>query len=131
MLNEGKANAKIPAGSANAGGLLQAATTSISNEGALSGLETRAKAAANGKLANSTADAYLGSANWAKAVELYRVALQKGGVDADAVNTRIGIALASSGDKAGAKAAFETVKTPPRDGVAALWLTFLDHPPVG
>lgn len=130
VLTEGKAAGKIPATSATATGLLSAANTSIGNEGALTGLETRAKAAANGKLANSTADAYLGSGNWAKAVELYRVALQKGSVDADAVNTRIGIALANSGDKAGAKTAFEAVKTPPRDGVAALWLTYLDHPPV-
>lgn len=131
VLNEGKAAGKIAAGNATASGLLAAANTSIGNEGALTGLETRAKAAANGKLANSTADAYLGSGNWAKAVELYRVALQKGSVDADAVNTRIGIALANSGDKAGAKTAFETVKTPPRDGIAAMWLLFLDHPPVG
>ena len=131
VLNEGKTAGKIAAGNATASGLLAAANTSIGNEGALTGLETRAKAAANGKLANSTADAYLGSGNWAKAVELYRVALQKGSVDADAVNTRIGIALANSGDKAGAKTAFETVKTPPRDGIAAMWLLFLDHPPVG
>ncbi|KQT32697.1 hypothetical protein ASG29_13275 [Sphingomonas sp. Leaf412] len=131
VLTEGKAAGKVPAGSANATGLLSAANTSIGNEGSLASLETRAKASANGKLANGTGDAYLGSGNWAKAVELYRVALAKGGVDADAMNTRIGIALANSGDKAGAKAAFETVKTPPRDGVAALWLTFLDAPPVG
>lgn len=131
VLTEGKAAGKVPASSASANGLLEAANKGISSEGALSGLEARAKAGANGKLANGTADAYLGSGNWAKAVELYRVALQKGGVDADAVNTRIGIALANSGDKAGAKAAFEQVKTPPRDGIAALWITFLDSPPVG
>ncbi|MBY0303211.1 MULTISPECIES: hypothetical protein [Sphingomonas] len=131
ILTEGKAAGKVPADSANATGLLTAANRFISNEGSLSGLETKAKAAANGKLAAGTADAYLGSDQYAKAVELYRVALQKGGVDADTVNTRLGIALARSGDKEGAKAAFQAVKTPPRSDIAAWWIDFLDHPPVG
>lgn len=129
VLAEGKAAGKIPASSTNANDLLKAANTAISNEGSLATLEPRAKAAANGKLAASTGDAYLGSSNWAKAVEMYRLALQKGSVDADAVNTRLGIALANSGDKEGARAAFQAVKTPPRDGVAGLWIEYLDHPP--
>lgn len=130
VLTEGKAVGKVPASSGTASGLLAAANTSIASEGGLGGLETRAKAAANGKLAASTADAYLGSGNYAKAVELYRVALQKGSVDADAVNTRLGIALANGGDKAGARTAFEAVKGAPRADVARLWITYLDHPPV-
>lgn len=130
VLTAGKAAGKVPAGSANASGLLTAANGAITNEGSLSGLETRAKAGANGKLAASTADAYLGSGNQAKAIELYRVALQKGGVDADAVNTRLGIALAGSGDKAGARTAFDAVKGAPRADVAKLWTIYLDHPPV-
>ena len=55
--------------------------------------------------------------------------MQKGGVDADTVNTRLGIALANSGDKAGAQAAFDTVKTEPRPGIAGLWLAYLASPP--
>ena len=38
---------------------------------------------------------------------------------------------ARSGDKEGAKAAFQAVKTPPRSDIAAWWIDFLDHPPVG
>lgn len=131
VLDEGKAAGKIPANSANAVSIAAAAAKSISNEGSLSSLDARAKAAPNGKLPAGTADAYLGSDNYAKAIELYRLALQKGGVDADVVNTRLGIALARSGDKAGARAAFEAVKTSPRSDVAKLWILFLDHPPVG
>lgn len=131
VLTEGKAAGKIPADSANANSILKASTTSIAAEGSLSGPEAKAKSAANGKLAAGTGDAYLGSGNYPKAIELYRLALQKGGVDADAVNTRLGIALANTGDKAGAKAAFETVKTAPRSYIAGLWIESLDHPPVG
>jgi hypothetical protein len=44
--------------------------------------------------------------------------LQKGGVDAGEVNTRLGIALAAQGDKAGATAAFDAVKGAPRADLA-------------
>ncbi|WP_298809076.1 hypothetical protein [uncultured Sphingomonas sp.] len=131
VLSQGTSSGKIPAGSANATSLLAASNKSIGNEGSLSGLETRASAAANGKLAASTADAFFGTGDYAKAVALYRTALQKGQVDADAVNTRLGIALAYSGDKAGARTAFEAVKGQPRADLAGLWIEYLDHPPVG
>lgn len=131
ILAEGKANGKIPASSPGATSLTAAVNKSISNEGSLSSLETRAKAAANGKLAAGTADAYFGTGDYAKALDLYRVALQKGQVDADVINTRIGIALAYSGDKAGARTAFESVKGQPRADMAGLWTEYLDHPPVG
>ena len=129
MLTEGKAAGKIPADSANANSLLAAANKSISNEGSMTAVEARAQKAADGKLAASTADAYLGTGEWAKSVALYRTALQKGGVDANTVNTRLGIALANSGDTAGAKTAFQAVQGSPRADIAAWWIEFLDHPP--
>ncbi len=92
-------------------------------------MEAKAKAGANGRIALNTGDAYLGMGNWAKAIELYKVAMTKGGVDADVVNTHLGIALANSGDKAGAKAAFAAVKTAPRTDIASLWTVYLDNPP--
>lgn len=129
VLTEGKANGKIPASSASANDLLKVANQAIATEGSLAPVEAKAKAGANGRIAANTGDAYLGMGNYAKAIELYRVALEKGGVDADTVNTRIGIALANSGDKAGAKAAFQSVKTAPRAEIAGLWMTYLDNPP--
>ena len=45
--------------------------------------------------------------NYAKAAELYRVALAKPGVDADVANLHLGMALARAGDKAGATAALQ------------------------
>ncbi len=129
VLEEGKASGKIPANSASANDLLKVANQAIATEGSLSGVEAKAKAGANGRIAANTGDAYLGMSNWAKAIELYKVALEKGGVDADTVNTRMGIALAGSGDKAGAKAAFALVKTAPRADIAALWTIYLDNPP--
>ncbi len=129
VLTEGKAKGKIPASSSSANELLKVANQAIATEGSLAPSEAKAKAGANGRIAANTGDAYLGSGNYAKAIELYRLALEKGGVDTDTVNTRLGIALAGSGDKAGAKAAFQAVKTAPRSDIAGLWITYLDNPP--
>ena len=104
------ATGKIPAGNATAKAMLTAAEAKSRQEGSLAPTEARAKSANDGKLAALTGEAYYGQGNYAKAAELYRLALQKGGVDANEVNTRLGIALAASGDKAGAKAAFEAVR---------------------
>lgn len=127
VLSEGFGNTKLPRTPTYAA-LLDQAKRQAELQGSLAPLETKANASANGKLAEQTADAYLGQANYAKAVALYRTALGKGGVDANAVNTHLGIALALSGDKEGARTAFKTVSGEPRAGVAQFWLTWLDHP---
>lgn len=98
------------------------------DKASLAGGSKSAAAAATGKVALNTADAYLGYGDWAKAIELYKLALQKGGVDANVVNVRLGMALAKSGDAAGAKAAFGQV-TGPRQALADLWTVYVDHPP--
>jgi len=128
VIDEGRAAGKLPADSVTANDLYRVAKQAIANEGSLDPLDAKSKAAANGKLAAGTADAHLGAGNYAKAIELYKVALQKGGVDADAINTHLGIALANSGDTAGAKAAFEAVKGAPRADIASFWLTALATP---
>ncbi|TVV72601.1 tetratricopeptide repeat protein [Sphingomonas solaris] len=86
-----------------------------------------AKASANGKSAAATADSYLGYGEYAPAIELYNVALQKGGVDANVINTRLGMALAKAGRKDEAKAAFAKV-TGSRAGLAKYWTIYLDNP---
>jgi len=75
----------------------------------LPALDREARAAATGKSALGTADAYFGYGDYAKAADLYRTALAKGGVDADTANLRLGASLARSGDKAGAATAFANV----------------------
>lgn len=126
IITEGRAKGKIPASSASSTAMLKAATSAIASEGSLGPLEAKAKSAADGKLAAQTGDAQLGSGNYPKAIELYRLALQKGGANANDVNTRLGIALAMTGDKAGAKTAFGAVTGSPSADIAALWTTFAD-----
>lgn len=127
VIEEGFANGKAPRSSRALNELLQAANGRLAADRAsLATSERQAQSSANGRLASNTADAYLGYGDYAKAATLYRLALSKGGVDANAVNTRLGIALARSGDKAGAKAAFAQV-TGERSNIAAFWNLYLDR----
>lgn len=133
VLKEGMASGKIPAGSSNAKLLMTDAQKFISNEAPMATIEKQARAASSGDLASQTGDAYLGQDNYAKAVEMYKLALEKGNfstttktrVTADDVNTHLGIAQAMSGDKAGAAQTFALVKGQPRAMIADLWNTWL------
>jgi hypothetical protein len=74
------------------------------------------------------ADSLYGYGQYAEAAELYRAALQKGGVDANLANTRLGEALALAGQRAQAEAAFHAV-TGPRAELAQYWLLWLSSRP--
>jgi len=128
VIKEGQAAGKIPATSTNSKSILADSATAIRNDGSLSASEAKAKASANGVLASQTGDGYLGQGNYAKAIELYTLALTKGGVNADEVNTHLGIAQARSGDKAAATATFAKVTGQPRAGIAQLWTASLRTP---
>ncbi|WP_162875399.1 hypothetical protein [Sphingomonas crusticola] len=99
------------------------------DKASLPAAEKAARASASGKGALSTADAYVGYAQYPQAVDLYKVALTKSGVDANVVNLHLGWALALSGDTAGAKAAFAAV-TGPKKPIADFWVIHLDHPTI-
>ena len=76
------------------------------------------------KAAVAAGDLLYGYGQYAKAAELYRAALSKSGADANLINLHLGMALARSGDKAGATAALNAV-TGPRVEIAKYWLTYL------
>lgn len=111
--------------------MLTAATARIAEDQAsLPRLRTTALAAATGQSARTTADAYFGYGRYAEAAELYRAALQKGGEDANLVNTRLGAALALAGQRPAAEAAFHAV-TGSRATLAQFWLLWLASRPAG
>lgn len=130
VIEEGRAAGKVQAGNAAINDLYRLATQREKAEGSLATEEKTAGAAANGIAAKNVGDAYLGSRNFVKAAEMYRLALTKGGVDANLVNTRLGIALAMQGQKAEAKTAFQAVTAAPRGEIARFWTTWLDQAPV-
>jgi hypothetical protein len=127
VIDEGYALGKAPRTSKAISDIYSTSNAKIAADRAsLAKSEASANSAANGRVAANTADAYLGYGDDAKAANLYRVALQKGGVDADAVNTHLGIALARQGQNDAAKAAFAQVKGP-RAEIASYWTLWLDQ----
>ena len=82
-------------------------------------LRAAAQAGATGAAARGAADTYFGYGQYPEAAELYRLALLKGGEDANLVNARLGAALALAGRRPEAEAALRAV-TGPRADLAIL-----------
>ncbi|RIX31585.1 tetratricopeptide repeat protein [Sphingomonas edaphi] len=101
-----------------------ATTKSQGDRASLAASASTAKAGGDAKKVMVIADAYYGYGDYAQAADLYRAALGKAGADKDLVNLRLGMALARSGDKAGATAALNAAGGAQAE-VAKLWLTYL------
>lgn len=128
VLEEGFARRTLPAGNRPGSTLLASASGRIAEDRAsLPTARTRALAAADGRQARATADAYFGYGQYAEAAELYRAALQKGGEDPHLVNTRLGASLALAGRRAEAETAFRAVSGSYAE-LARFWLTWLARP---
>ena len=87
-------------------------------------LAEAAKAGSTGKAKMRIGDGYSALGQYAKAATFYREAAGKADVDANVANLHLGMALARSGDKAGAAAAFNAV-TGPRSEIAKYWLLYV------
>ena len=125
VLSEGIAAGTIKQSSPSIGPILSTATSkAVGDRAALDGAAKSAAASADGKKAMTIADAYYGYGDYAKAAALYRAALTKSGTDMPVANLRLGMALAMSGDKAGAQTALAAV-TGPKAEVAKYWMTYL------
>jgi Tfp pilus assembly protein PilF len=126
-LEQGLARNAITGNAAYAREMLSAAERRIAEDRqSLPAERTRALAGNSGETILRLADAYYGYGEYAQAAELYRAALEKGGVDANLVNTRLGAALARAGQRAEAEAAFQAV-TGPRAELANFWQLWLSR----
>jgi tetratricopeptide (TPR) repeat protein len=93
------------------------------DKASLAALERDSKAAATGKTALATADAYLSYDDPAKAEEFYKLAITKGSIDNDRALTRLGIAQSDQNKFDEAKATFAQV-TGVRAPLAKLWSVY-------
>lgn len=127
VVEEGFASGKLGRTNADAAAILKEVAGRLNGDrAALEGLQARARTEAKGEFALRIAEGLFGHGDYAKAADLYQVALQKGGVDANLVNSRLGIALAMAGRKPEAEAAFKAV-TGARAGLASYWLLWLSQ----
>jgi hypothetical protein len=128
VLDEGKAKNAYNASSQAITELTGAVSPKVAADRAsLAASEKSANAAANGRAALATGDAFYGYGDYAKAAAMYRLAVQKGGIDANTANLRLGMALARSGQAAEAKQAFASVTQGPRAEIARFWTLHLDQ----
>jgi hypothetical protein len=128
VIEEGRASGAIPPKDAESARLLGPAPKGKAAPAA-GPTEAAARKAANGEMAAQVGNMSIGKGAYAKAVEMYDLALQKTVKDADDVRLHRGIALALSGDKERARADLDTVATPPDGDTATLWKIWLDNPP--
>ncbi|HEU4969736.1 hypothetical protein [Sphingomonas sp.] len=127
VVDEGRAKGAFDASSKAINEIGAAAGAKVTaDKASLAGSEKSAASAANGRVALGTADAYFGYGDYAKAAQLYQLALQKGGIDANVANLRLGEALAKTGQMAQAKEAFAKV-TGPRAELAQFWSLWADQ----
>lgn len=124
VIDEGRAAGKVPAGSAAIATVYTAASAAVRADVALDTLDRQARAAANGRLAAQTADAYLGAKQYNAAIALYEIALQKGGVEVPSVTLHLGIAQALAGNKAGAQATLARVTAGTQAEIARFWVAY-------
>ncbi|KAA9020521.1 hypothetical protein [Sphingobium limneticum] len=107
--------------------LLKSVTPKAVKEiGALPAQAKKAATSSNGKDALAVADSYFSLSQFPQAVEQYRLALSKGGVDAGRTNARLGVALARSGDLTNAQTTLAQV-TGNWTAIAGFWTLWAEH----
>ena len=84
-----------------------------------------AQGAATGRNANGAGNAFYSLGRYAEAEAMFKLALEKGGVDNDMVRTRLGMAQIQQGKLAEGKATLEQVNGT-RVPVADMWIAYAD-----
>lgn len=90
----------------------------------LPGTERRAMASPDARLAQVVGDAYYSYDDFAKAEQMYTLALTKNGADTDLLHTRIGMVRLAAGNVTGAIESFDRVTGVERGLVARLWRAY-------
>lgn len=97
----------------------QASSKNAESKAGLTALEKDAKTSP--RIALVVADTFANLGQYDKAIPYYKGLIGNTVVDQDTINLRLGVALMKTGDKAGAKAAFDTVKAGPRQSIAKFY----------
>lgn len=97
----------------------QASSKNAESKAGLAALEKDAKTSP--RIALVVADTFANLGQYDKAIPYYKGLVGNTVVDQDTVNLRLGVALMKTGDKAGAKAAFDAVKGSPRQSIAQFY----------
>lgn len=110
--------------------LAQARGRVAADKASLPAAAKSAAASANGVSALAAADGFLSYGQDAEAADLYKLAIQKGGIDKDKATLRLGIAQLDAGKTAEAKATFGQVGGK-EAAIAKLWAVYADTKAAG
>ncbi|HWJ59022.1 MAG TPA: tetratricopeptide repeat protein [Sphingomicrobium sp.] len=121
VIDEGLKAGKVNSSGANARDVINGLKTKPKATAADLAVATRDAKSANAHIA--IGNRYYGLGDYAKAVESYRKAMTMSGVDMNLANLHLGMALARSGDKAGATTALNAV-TGEYAPIAKYWLIY-------
>ncbi|WP_313802002.1 hypothetical protein [Sphingobium sp.] len=128
IIEAGRSAGKLMPTQAATAQLMKSATPKAAKEiAALPAAVKKAAAAKDGSAAMAAGDVYFSLGQFPQAVEQYRLALSKGGVDTGKGNARLGVALARSGDLVTAKAMLGQVTTGNWANVAGFWSVWVDQ----
>lgn len=123
VIDEGIANKKLDSSSSLAREIIKG--LKAKPQASAADLEAAAKTAKSTRAMIAVGSRFYGSGNYARAAELYRSAVAAGG-DSSLANLHLGMALARSGDKAGATTAFNAVSGV-HAPIAKYWLLFVQQ----
>lgn len=89
--------------------------------------ERDARNSPTGNAARSTADALLSYGEYDRAIEMYKLALEKGTTDVDRTRNRLGIALLKNGNLEEAKTNFAALTSPNRKKIGEYWIIYANN----
>ncbi|MDX3900488.1 MAG: hypothetical protein QHC40_08285 [Sphingobium sp.] len=127
IVEAGRAAGKLSPTQATTVKLMKEVTPKATKEiAALPTAAKKAAAASDGSAALNVADSYFALSQFPQAVEQYRAAIAKGGIDLNRANTRLGVALARSGDLANARLTLAQAGGE-WSNLAGLWSVWVDQ----
>lgn len=128
VINSGVSKGVIEAGDVTFADYISIANARVAADRAdLVSAEADAKNSANGNSARATADALLSYDEYARAITMYELAIQKGGIDNDRAYNRLGIAQVKSGQFDAARKSFASIVGPERKAIAAYWTIYTNN----
>lgn len=127
VIEAGRAAGKLTTTQKSTATLMKTITPKATKEIAgLPAAATKAGAAKGGSASMAVADSYFSLGQYPQAATYYRQAIERGGVDSDRAHSRLGVALARSGDLDAAKAELAQAKGNWSE-VAGFWSIWVDH----
>jgi len=89
--------------------------------------EADARKQSTGNAARATADALFSYGEYQRAINMYQLAIEKGGINNDRALTRLGISQVKLGQYDDAKSSFSALTSPNRKNIGDYWMIYINN----